>query len=1065
MIHALTAKNKIGFINGSIKAPSAVDQSAEHALWNRCNSMILSWLTHSVEPDLAKGVIHAKTAHQVWEDFKDQFSQKNAPAIYRIQKSLASISQGTMAASTYFTKIKGLWDELETYRTLPTCNQMKAHDEQREEDRLMQFLMGLNDTYSTVRTNILMMSPLPNVRQAYSLVIQDETQRQMTSETTENFSIAAAIHSHPDSLSNKFVKDKHCEHCNRDGHTISNCRTLKFYCDFCNKNGHTEDRCRIKNGTYNTGTQSNKHIQSQQRQQGPRSTAPRTFSAANAADSSKNALELSAEQLQQLARALNMMSPNNTSGNSNAHANAAGLSLFSNASINSVFTKPWILDSGATDHITSDSTFLSETKFPSIPSVNLPTGSSAPITSIGDMSFNSNITLKNVLCVPSFRLNLMSVSKLTKSLNCCVILFPDFCVLQDLATGKTIGSGEQCGGLYYMSPLQKIPVSHQVSQPSNIWHMRLGHPSTSRLKLCSPLLSPNNISFENNCNVCPMAKQTRFPFPLSTISTHAPFDLLHCDIWGPHKVPTHSGARFFLTIVDDFTRCTWVFLMRYKSDSQNILKSFINFAYTQFQATVKEIRVDNGSEFMSMREFFQSHGIEYQRTCVYTPQQNGVVERKHRHILVVARALLFHSHLPLEFWGECVLTAVYLINRLPSPLLSNKSPFELLYNKPPSFDHLRVFGCLCYATIVQPTHKFDPRAKRGIFVGYPTGQKGYKIYDPETKTFFVSRDVKFCETNFPSIPNTYEPNLTSSHPSYEAIDDWPSPTPSHHQSQQTGIPSAHEPNYPSHLTTETSSAASPIVEPTLPTSHTSNTPTPSIPQVRQSLRDKNPPIWHKDYHMSTQVNKSPSEPTSGSGTRYPLSHYLSYSRISSSHCAFLANITAHTEPQSYDQAVHDPHWQDAMNAELEALEQNNTWSLVPLPSGHKPIGCKWVYKIKYKSDGTIERYKARLVAKGYTQVEGIDYQETFSPTAKVTTLRCLLTVAAARNWFIHQLDVQNAFLHGDLHELVYMEPPPGLRRQGENVVCRLNKSLYGLKQASRNWFSTFSEAIQKAGYQ
>jgi hypothetical protein len=193
MIHALTAKNKIGFINGSIKVPSEVDQSAEYALWNRCNSMILSWLTHSVEPDLAKGVIHAKTAHQVWEDFKDQFSQKNAPAIYRIQKSLASLSQGPMTASTYFTKIKGLWDELETYRTLPTCNQMKAHDEQREEDRLMQFLMGLNDTYSTVRTNILMMSPLPNVRQAYSLVIQDETQRQMTSETTENFSIAAAI--------------------------------------------------------------------------------------------------------------------------------------------------------------------------------------------------------------------------------------------------------------------------------------------------------------------------------------------------------------------------------------------------------------------------------------------------------------------------------------------------------------------------------------------------------------------------------------------------------------------------------------------------------------------------------------------------------------------------------------------------------------------------------------------------------------------------------------------------------------------------------------------------------
>ncbi|KAK2977408.1 hypothetical protein RJ640_009959 [Escallonia rubra] len=176
MIHALTAKNKIGFINGSIEQPSEKDQPTEYAFWNQCNNMILSWLTHSVEPDLAKRAIHAKAVYQVWEDFKDQFSQKNAPAIYQIQKSFISFSQGTMTVSTYFTKLKGLWDELDTYRALPTCNQMKAHDEQREEDCLMQFLMGLHDTYNVVRTNILMMSPLPNVRQAYSLVIQEEIQ-------------------------------------------------------------------------------------------------------------------------------------------------------------------------------------------------------------------------------------------------------------------------------------------------------------------------------------------------------------------------------------------------------------------------------------------------------------------------------------------------------------------------------------------------------------------------------------------------------------------------------------------------------------------------------------------------------------------------------------------------------------------------------------------------------------------------------------------------------------------------------------------------------------------------
>ena len=154
-----------------------------------------------------------------------------------------------------------------------------------------------------------------------------------------------------------------------------------------------------------------------------------------------------------------------------------------------------------------------------------------------------------------------------------------------------------------------------------------------------------------------------------------------------------------------------------------------------------------------------------------------------------------------------------------------------------------------------------------------------------------------------------------------------------------------------------------------------------------------------------------------------------------------------------------------MRSELQALQANGTWSLTPLPAGKTPIGCRWVYKIKHRSDGSIERYKARLVAKGFTQLEGVDYQDTFSPTAKIISVRCLLALAAARGWSIHQMDVNNAFLHGDLHEEIYMSPPLGLRRQGEeNLVCRLHKSLYGLKQASRQWFAKFSEAIQSAGY-
>ncbi|KZV51593.1 hypothetical protein F511_10546 [Dorcoceras hygrometricum] len=153
-----------------------------------------------------------------------------------------------------------------------------------------------------------------------------------------------------------------------------------------------------------------------------------------------------------------------------------------------------------------------------------------------------------------------------------------------------------------------------------------------------------------------------------------------------------------------------------------------------------------------------------------------------------------------------------------------------------------------------------------------------------------------------------------------------------------------------------------------------------------------------------------------------------------------------------------------MQIELNALIQNKSWEIVSLPTGHRPIGCKWVYKIKYNSDGSIDRYKVRLVAKGYMQIEGTDYFETFSPTAKLTTVCCLLAIASSRNWFLSHFDVQNTFLHGDLDEEVYMDIPLGLYRHGENMVCRLKISLYGLKQASRNWFAKFFCAIQKAGF-
>uniref|UniRef100_A0A2N9GBT3 Reverse transcriptase Ty1/copia-type domain-containing protein n=1 Tax=Fagus sylvatica TaxID=28930 RepID=A0A2N9GBT3_FAGSY len=247
----------------------------------------------------------------------------------------------------------------------------------------------------------------------------------------------------------------------------------------------------------------------------------------------------------------------------------------------------------------------------------------------------------------------------------------------------------------------------------------------------------------------------------------------------------------------------------------------------------------------------------------------------------------------------------------------------------------------------------------------------------------------------------------------------------------------------------------------------------NVVPLRHSTRISKAPSYLKDYHCKLAVSALPTLPfstaaCSKSGMPYALSSTLSYNRLCPSHKHYALALTTLSEPSSFVQANKFPEWREAMQAELQALETNNTWILTSLPIGKQAIGCKWVYKVKLKSDGTLERYKARLVAKGYNQQEGLDYSETFSPVAKFTTVRLLLAIAAAKGWSLTQLDVNNAFLHGELNEEVFMALPPGFASKGENSstqqVCKLQKSLYGLKQASRQWFAKFSSTIVKQGF-
>ena len=198
--------------------------------------------------------------------------------------------------------------------------------------------------------------------------------------------------------------------------------------------------------------------------------------------------------------------------------------------------------------------------------------------------------------------------------------------------------------------------------------------------------------------------------------------------------------------------------------------------------------------------------------------------------------------------------------------------------------------------------------------------------------------------------------------------------------------------------------------------------------------------------------------------RYGLNKYANHTLLSAENCCFVSNLNKSVEPSSYNEASKNPRWINAMNEEVHALLENDTWEETELPAGRKPIGSKWVWKIKLKSNGEIERYKARVVAKGYGQKEGIDYEETFSPVVKMGTVRCLISLVVQKSWKLFQMDVNNAFLYGDLKEEVYMLPPPGYFKEENNKVLRLKKALYGLKQAPRQWNHKLSEALFEAGF-
>ena len=363
------------------------------------------------------------------------------------------------------------------------------------------------------------------------------------------------------------------------------------------------------------------------------------------------------------------------------------------------------------------------------------------------------------------------------------------------------------------------------------------------------------------------------------------------------------------------------------------------------------------------------------------------------------------------------------------------------------YDHLKVIGCLCYASPhKKPSDKFAARGLRCILVGYPHNQKGYKLLDLHNKRIFVSRDVVFKEHIFPFLLKKDNDDF-SDVLRYDDLYNNEDFACSNDISDEIGEQGL--------LHTE-------AVEETNTTRIPQDIPDDNAHQQveeRRSHRGSTLPKKYQDFIVDMPKRRSNDHDANLITANLADSSYYSIDYLAS-----LCNVLSVREPSHYEEACQDEGWVQAMNSEIKALVDNATWEMVDLPPDKKALDSKWVYKIKFTPEGHVDKLKARLVARGDRQVEGKDYKHTFSLDAKFASVRVLITLVTALNWPLHQLDINNAFLHGHLDEEVYLKPPKGFQGGKEGQVCRLKKSLYGLKQASTQWNIELTQHFLAHGY-
>ncbi|WVZ63247.1 hypothetical protein U9M48_012892 [Paspalum notatum var. saurae] len=655
----------------------------------------------------------------------------------------------------------------------------------------------------------------------------------------------------------------------------------------------------------------------------------------------------------------------------------------------------WVMDSGCTQHMTGDSRM-----FPSLSSnveeydkITFGDNSKGKVEGLGKIEISSEYSISNVLLVDSLNFNLLSVGQLC-DLGFQCLFKPNEVIVSKIDGGEEVFKGFRHNNLYLVNFNSKNANLQACLFSKNsmgwLWYRRLAHVGMNTLKKVMKkdlVRGLKEITFEKDklCSACQGGKQVANTHHSKTfMSTSRSLELLHMDLFGPTTYTSIGGNNYGFVIVYDFSRYICVYFLEDKTEVAHVFSKFAKRAQNEFNTSIVNIRSDNGREFdnTNIEEYCDEVGIKHEFSATYTSQQNGVVEKKNRTLITLARSMLDEYGTNEKFWAEAINTACYASNRLYPHRLLDKTPYHI--------------------------------------------SGSYHVFNNATGMVEETYDVEFDESNGFQGAHVDVVDIDEE-PLVEAMKNMPIDS-----SEQDKI----LPNEDVHVPQE---------------------------QIDEQAQDVDAPVQAPQVapqRRSQLTSGHPMELFIGSPTRGVTTRSRNTAAFVQAY-SFVSSI----EPTTIDQALSDPDWVNAMHEELNNFIRNEVWTLEAKPKGARVIGTKWVFRNKQDDEGNIVRNKARLVAKGYSQVEGIDFGETFAQVARLEAIRFLLAYASHHDMKLYQMDMKSAFLNGYINELVYVEQPPGFEDPNHPYyVYRLSKALYGLKQAPRAWYERLRDFLIEKGF-